>query len=380
VADHTGASSPAGLEVAISRGVNAFVPDDLPPSVSWTPELLLTLSDADRALGELAGLGRNLPNPRLLIRPFMNREAVLSSRIEGTQANVTDLYAFEAGHQITTHTYADVQEVSNYVRALEYGLERIKELPISLRLIREIHAILMRGVRGGHAAPGEFRKTQNWIGTKGCAIDAARFVPPPVPQMNVALAKLEGYIHAESDLPPLVRVGLTHYQIETIHPFADGNGRIGRLLTVLQLINLNLLPLPLLYLSAYFERHREAYYDHLLSVSRHSTWERWLVFFLTGVAEQSRDAIRRAAALQDLQATWRNAVTQARSSSLLLRLVDSLFERPVLTIRQATELLGITYRSAQKNIEKLVELGILKQLPDAYPRIYTAPGVLAAVD
>ncbi|MET0398188.1 MAG: Fic family protein [Longimicrobiaceae bacterium] len=373
----------AGSLAIVGKGAgayHAFVPAPLPPQLPWGPELSSALSDADRALGELAGLGRNLPNPQLLMRPFMNREAVLSSRIEGTQADVSDLYAFEAGQRTKT-TLEDVQEVRNYVRALQYGIERMESLPVSLRLIRELHEQLMQGVRGGLAAPGQFRMNQNWIGRPGCTREEAVYVPPPVPEMNRSLQQLEAYLQDDTLYPPLVRLGLMHYQFEAIHPFFDGNGRIGRLLIVLLLVHWKLLPLPLLYLSAYFEKNREEYYERLLAVSERGEWLQWLLFFLRGVADQARDAILRATRLQELQVRWRNQLTQTRASALSLRLVDSLFEAPLLTIPSASELLQVTYRAAQGNVQKLVNAGIVRQVnPGAgYGKVFVASEILKIV-
>ena len=360
----------------------AFVPNPLPPQIDFDRSLVSVLSQADRALGELAGLGRTLPNPNLLIRPFIRREAVLSSRIEGTQADVADLYAYEARQLAlplaqSAASDTDVREVFNYVRALEHGLERLSALPVSLRLIREVHAILMKGVRGEFATPGEFRHTQNWIGRPGCTLEDATYVPPPVMEMQQALGDLEKYLHSDDALPPLVRLALIHYQFEAIHPFIDGNGRIGRLLLSLLLINWNLQPVPLLYLSAYFERQRDAYYDRLLAVSERGAWNEWLKFFLQGVADQSRDAIARARQIQDLQTQWREQLTQTRSSALLLRLVDYLFESPFISVAQAQRQLNIAYNSAQRHIARLVEAGILQPVKDSgYGRVYVAPAVL----
>ena len=364
----------------------AFVPYPLPPALEFDPELVQVLSEADRALGELAGLGRTIPNPHLLISPFMRREAVLSSRIEGTQADITDLYAYEAGQLSLPGikpppSVADTLEVLNYVRAIEYGLERLNTLPVSLRLIRELHERLMTGVRGQEATPGEFRRSQNWIGQAGCTLNEAAFVPPPVNEMHEALGAFEKYLHREPpDYPPLMRLAFIHYQFETIHPFLDGNGRIGRLLISLLLVHWNLLPLPLLYLSAYFEHYRQAYYEHLLAVSQSGAWREWLLFFLHGVAEQARDATRQAKQLQDLQQEWRQRLTQARASTLLLRLMDSLFELPMLTIPQAQRALDVSYRSAQQNVEKLVQAGILKQWGQAsYGKWFFAEEILLAI-
>jgi Fic family protein len=355
----------------------AFIPAPLPPAIEMDLDLVRALSAADRAIGELAGLGRNMPNPRLFIRPFMTREAVLSSRIEGTQADIEDVYAFEAGHP---EHHSDVQEVANYVHALEYGLDRISTLPISLRLMREMHARLMRGVRGEYATPGEFRTSQNWIGRGGDPLSRAVFVPPPPHEMRAALGSLEMYLHAEDQYPPLIRIGLIHYHFEAIHPFVDGNGRIGRLLISLLLVHWGLLPLPLLYLSAYFERNRETYYALLLAVSERGAWKEWLTFFMAGIAEQAQDAIHRARKLQDLQVQWRNQMTAAHASTMLLRLVDTLFESPFLTIPQAAEVLDMTYQGANRNVEKLVSAGILRRLsPNQHHKFFVADRILRVV-
>ena len=380
--------SPSGHVIQVGQGdaaYSAFVPHSLPPPLAFDAPLIRQLSDADRALGELAGLGRALPNPHLLINPFIRREAVLSSRIEGTQADLINVYAFEAGQLALpglkpTASEADVREVLNYVRALEYGMERVRTLPISLRLMRELHLRLMDGVRGNQATPGEFRHTQNWIGAPGCTLNDATFVPPPLEEMQIALDALEKYLHAEEDTPPLVRLAFIHYQFEAIHPFIDGNGRIGRLLISLLSVHWDLLPLPLLYLSAFFEKHRDAYYALLMAVSARGAWREWVAFFLRGVAEQARDAVSRARRLQDLQLEWRKRLTSARASALLLRLADELFESPVITIQQAREHLKITYPSAQKNIQKLVDAQVLRPLRGAaYGKTFVADAIFRII-
>ncbi len=364
----------------------AFVPDPLPPRLVLDTTLVGVLSEADRGLGMLAGLGRMLPNPQLLIDPFIRREAVLSSRIEGTQSEIADLYAFEAGQLYLPGLYPappsrdDVQEVLNYIAALHYGLERMQSLPISRRLFCELHEHLMQGVRGQHATPGAFRQIQNWIGPAGATVTEARFVPPPVAEMQRCLDELEQYINATCVYPPLIRIGLIHYQFEAIHPFRDGNGRIGRLLISLLLQQWELLPLPLLYLSAFFERNRGSYADLLLAVSQRGAWNEWLTFFLQGVAAQSHDAIDRARRLQDLQQQWRAQLTQARASALPLRLADSMFTLPVVTIPQAEKLLGVTYHSARRTVEKLVAAGMLRQVGEGtYGKLFIAEAVLKIV-
>lgn len=377
--------SPSGRLVRAGQGTAAywaFVPNPLPPNLDLSRDLVRTLSEADRALGELAGLGRSLANPHLLINPFIRREAVLSSRIEGTQASIADLYAYEAGQLplpgLAEANVADVREVANYVHALEYALQRRETLPVSLRLVREMHQRLMTGVRGEHMTSGEFRKSPNWIGAPGCTLNEATYVPPPVDQMHEALTQLEHYLHAEDDpYPPLVRLAFIHYQFEAIHPFLDGNGRVGRLLVGLLLVHWGLLSLPLLYLSAYFEAHRDDYYRLLLAVSEQGAWQPWVQFFLQGVARQAEDAVSRIRRLQQLHVEWRERLSLARTSALSLRLLDALFDTPFVTIRRAADILGVTYASAQQHVLRLVEAGILRQLGDSsYGRIFVAQEIL----
>jgi Fic family protein len=281
----------------------------------------------------------------------------------------------------------DVQEVHNYVEALDYGLERLKTLPVSLRLIREIHARLMADVRGKYLTPTvqttvhEFRRSQNWIGPAGSTLENAPYVPPPVDEMLQALDQLEKFIHAPSDLPPLVRTGLVHYQFEAIHPFLDGNGRVGRLLAILLLCEWGLMPQPLLYLSAYFDANRQEYYDRLLRVSQRGDWDGWLHFFLSGVSTQSLDAVKRIGRLQDLRSTYQNRLQTLRAAERLLQTVDVIFARPIISVRQVEAALQITYKSAQRYIERLVELGLLREITgQARNRLYSADEILRAID
>jgi Fic family protein len=373
--------SPAGRLVRSPSGYWAFVPNPLPPEIPWTVELIALLSEADRALGELAGLGRLLPNPHLLIRPFVRREAVLSSRIEGTQASLSDLYAYEAGQLALFETTSDVREVYNYVRALEYGLEQLQDLPLSLRLIREMHALLLEGVRGERLTPGEFRRSQNWIGPAGCTLEEAPFVPPPVAEMQEALDAFEKFLHQPLSLPPLVRLGLIHYQFEAIHPFLDGNGRMGRLLITLLLCAWELLPQPLLYLSAYFEAHRQDYYDLLLAVSQKGAWKEWLTFFLLGVKEQARDAVSRSRRLQILREKYRERLQTARAAARLLQVVDFLFAQPVFTVKRVGDTLGVDFSVAQRYVSHLEEEGLVEEITgQARNRIYRASELLKAIE
>jgi Fic family protein len=374
-------NSSAGRVVQTPQGYWSFIPNPLPPEIQWSGQLIALLSEADRAVGELAGLGRSLPNPHLLVRPFIHREAVLSSKIEGTQASLDDLYAYEAVQTSFLERNSDVREVQNYVRALDFGLNQLGRLPISLRLFKETHAILMEGVRGEEFSPGEFRRHQNFIGKPGSTIETATFVPPLVTEMHQALDELEKFLHAPSDLPPLVRLGLVHYQFEAIHPFADGNGRIGRLLLVLLLCAWGLLPQPILYLSPYFESHRQEYYDFLLAVSRDGIWEDWLNYFLNGVVIQAQDAVLRIRRLQDLREAYRVRFQNLRSAGRLLQVVDLLFEMPILTIQQVRLRLDVHFPAAQTYVEQLEKAGVLREITGrARDRVYRAEEILRAIE
>ena len=349
-----------GRPIKTAQDYWAFVPKPLPPALEIDWDLANTLSEADRSLSELSGVARTLPNPHLLIAPFVRREAVLSSRIEGTQAGFSDLLFFEAAPSAKP-PIEDVKEVANYVSALEHGLARLKDLPVSLRLLREMHERLMHGVRGDSMTPGEFRRSQNWIGPPGCTLADAAFVPPPVAEMTQALSDFEKYLHEPPVLPPLVRLALIHYQFEAIHPFLDGNGRIGRLLITLLLCVEGLLPQPLLYLSAFFEHHRQEYYRLLMAVSQSDSWTPWIAYFLRGIAEQSSDAVKRANLLLSLRQRYREKMQSARSSALLLQMVDDLFSTPALDVSGASKRLNVTPRAAQLNVDKLIKSGILKE-------------------
>lgn len=369
-----------GRVIYTPNGYWAFVPDPLPPAIHWSGEMLNALSEAERQLGYLASLADTLPSPYILIQPFIHREAVLSSRIEGTRASLEDLYHFEARQLSFLKDTTDVREVQNYSKTLNYGLERLSSLPISLRLMREIHGKLMEGVRGEYLTPGEFRRSQNWIGPAGSTINSATLVPPPVDEMHIALAELENFIHSASDLPKLVQAGLIHYQFEAIHPFLDGNGRLGRLLVTLLLIEWGLISHPLLYLSAFFETHRLEYYDNLLAVSQHGNWEKWLRFFLRGVSSQSIDATRRIERLGTLRTHYRELLSDERAGVRLLEALDALFERPILTIHQLESALGVPYLSARRYIEKLIKKGIIREITGhTRNRVYRADDILEAL-
>jgi Fic family protein len=368
--------SAPGKLIRSPSGHWTFEPAPLPPAIKFDIGLVNQLSEADHALGELAGIGRMLPNPHLLIRPFLRREAILSSRIEGTVARLEQLLLFELQTQDKDQP-EDVAEVANYVNALEYGLARLKTLPICLRLLCEIHERLLEGVRGADKRPGQFRNCQVMIGRKDQSLEDARFVPPDPTRLPSLLGELEKFLNAPGDLPIIVQLALAHYQFETIHPFMDGNGRIGRLLITLMLCAQGCLPQPLLYLSAYLEKNSEAYKDHLLDVSQTGNWTEWIRFFAQGVAEQSLDAIRRAKRIIDLWQHYRQSVQETYQSVNLLRLIDELIVSPFITIRRAQEVLAVSYTAAQNNIENLEITGILVETTNRYRnRIYVAQDIL----
>jgi Fic family protein len=352
----------------------AFVPAPLPPKLEWTPRLIRALSDADRLIGKLAGEGGRLPNPHVLMRPFVKREAVLSSKIEGTQATLGEMLAAEAGVAVD-RSPEDLREVGNYVVALEHGIIRLKELPLCVRIVRELHEKLMTGVRGHQATPGRFRKIQNWIGKPGSTPATASFVPPPPEAVEDCLAAWERFIH-DSDLPPLVTIALAHYQFEAIHPFLDGNGRVGRLLITLFLIERQVLPTPLLYLSAFFEAARRDYYEGLRGVSEHGAWSDWIEYFLLGVARMSEDALSRASRMNGKLAEWQKTVA-GDSTNAPLRVVELLAANPFITAKGAAEKLSFAFTTAQRAIERLDRLGIVKQVGDAKrDRVYCAKALL----
>lgn len=364
----------------------AFVPAPLPPKLNLDDAgLWMTLSRADRAIAELSGLGRAIPNPHILVAPFLRREAVLSSRIEGTQTGIAELYAYEAGQLSlpgldTGAKREDAREVANYVVALQHGIASLPGLPVSLRLIRELHALLMAGVRGEDKAPGRFRQVVNYIGSPDTGIGEAEFVFPPPHELPEALDAFERYVHAEGTYPPLVQLALIHYQFETIHPFVDGNGRIGRLLISLLAIAWNLLPEPLLYLSAYFQRHRSEYVSRLRAVSQRGEWREWILFFLQGVSTEALDAVARAKRLQDLQAEWRRLAQSRLSSVNAVSVVDMLFEQPTVQSGDVVRRCGVTPPTARSILGQLEELRLLERIPGSErPRRYWATEIIAAI-
>lgn len=361
------------------EGYHAFFPNPLPREISLSPSIILELEEATAGLHRLAGVGRLLPNPELLIGPHLRLEAVLSSRIEGTEATMSDLLRYEVEDRSSMP--GDVVEVANYIGALHYGLDRLKNgFPLVLRLIREIHERLLYGVRGDFQTPGEFRRSQNWVGPPGCLLQDATFVPPPVDEMKDALGDLERFLNEPGRLPLLVQVAMAHYQFEAIHPFLDGNGRVGRLVIPLVLCERGVLDKPLLYMSAYFERNRIAYYDQLLTTSQCGDLSGWLSFFLNGVALQSRDAEERTVRLVDAQAQLRAKLLDQGRSLTVIRLAGILFSSPYVTAPDLVRQLGVTFPTAQRAIETLVEEEVLLELTGrSRDRLYYSPTIYAAV-
>ncbi|RMD58167.1 Fic family protein [Candidatus Parcubacteria bacterium] len=358
-------SNRAGRYITQPAGYRAFYPASLPPEPPAKIEgnLRTLLSQADRALGRLDGSITTLPNPDLFIMMYVRKEAVLSSQIEGTQSSLQDVLAAEA-KVFSDTTPRDVDEVINYVRAMNYGLARLRALPVSVRLIREIHQVLLENVRGRHATPGELRRSQNWIGPSGCTIAEATFVPPPPNIVPEALGQLERFLHTEDDLPLLIKIGLAHAQFETIHPFLDGNGRIGRLLITFLLTERGVLQKPVLYLSHYFKRHRQAYYDHLQNIRDTGDWESWLAFFLKGVAEVSNQAAKTAREILQLRESHRLAITErlGRATGNGHKVLEHLYEHPVISVKNVQTITGTTYAAANQLVGRFVELGILEEI------------------
>lgn len=347
----------AGRYIRQPTGYRAFIPTPLPPKppLHIDTEMQHLLSEADRALGRLEGSIQTLPNPNLFVFMYVRKEAALSSQIEGTQASISDLLKAEA-EVFSAGAPRDVDEVLNYVKAMNYGLARLESLPLSTRLIKEIHERLLEGVRGRSQQPGDLRRSQNWIGPQGCTLSNATFIPPPHLEAEIALGDLEKFIHADDQsLPPLIRIGLAHSQFETIHPFLDGNGRIGRLLITFFLCEKGILQKPVLYLSHFFKENRQEYYEHLQRVRDKGEWENWLKFFLRGVGAVAAQATQTARNIVALRETHRALVLDKFGSSgaNAIRLLEQLYRRPTITVNGAKDLLGISYPNANNLIDKL---------------------------
>ncbi len=346
-------------------GYRAFIPAPLQsvPPLDLGGRLRDSLSEADYALGRLDGAVLILPNPDLFVFMYVRKEAVLSSQIEGTQSSLQDLLTAEA-KLLNPQGPTDVSEVANYVKAMNHGLARLADLPVSVRLIREIHEVLLKDVRGGRLATGELRTTQNWIGPAGCTLSEATFVPPPPHEVPQALADLERFLHHDDPPPALILVGLAHAQFETVHPFLDGNGRVGRLLISFLLTERKLLGRPVLYLSHFFKQHRTEYYERLQAVRDDGDWEGWLVFFLRGVAEVSREATDTAAAILRMREKFRSKINEGlgRAAGNGQRVMDKLFDHPIVTVARVRQWLGVTPPAANNFVSRLVGIGLLREI------------------
>lgn len=377
------ADSAPGRLVPTTHGALAFLPDPLPRAIPLPPGTVRRLAAAERAIGRLSGATLQEFNPYLVSSPLLHREAILSSRMEGTITTPEQLVLLEAEEADAVRRPSadeDTTEVLNYVRAMQHALGRLQSLPISLRLIQEIHRVLLSGVRGDREDPGAFRRSQNFIGTGiGSRIEDARFVPPPINHLDDCLNQFEAYLHDDSlEDPFLVQLALAHYQFETIHPFRDGNGRVGRLLIPLLMIAKDRLDAPILYLSAYFERNRDAYVDLLLEVSQKGSWVRWIDFFLDGVTESARESTRQATALLELRQQYHRRFQAYRSSARVIRLIDELFQSPSITIRRAAAILDITPQGAANNIHKLEEAGVIREITGgSRNQVFVADRILA---
>ena len=368
----------AGRVVRARGGYHAFIPAPLPPKLTYDDDLVLRLSRADAALSELSGLGRHLPNPHLLIAPYVRREAVLSSRIEGTTTSLAELLLEEIAAGSTRRDPDDVREVRNYVTALEYGVTRLRTLPLSLRLVRELHARLMKGVRGEHATPGEFRRTQNWVGGSRSTRETAVYVPPPPEFLMETLGAWETFLHERGRIPDLVQCALMHEQFEAIHPFLDGNGRVGRLMITLFLIERGRLTQPLLYLSAYIERHRREYYERLQAVRTDGDWTGWLRFLLVGVEEIAREAVGQASRLLGLRERWRERLRNYPKAS---QLIDGLLVNPYMSVARAQRILRVSNPTARQAVARLEKVGMLTEITGReWGRLYLARPILRVIE
>ncbi|HEY9229772.1 MAG TPA: Fic family protein [Gemmatimonadaceae bacterium] len=387
----TASATRAGRYVRQPTGYRAFLPAPLPPDppVALERELQGLLSRADRALGRLDGSVVTLPNPDLLVFMYVRKEAVLSSQIEGTQSSLQDLLAAEAELFEPAELPRDVDEVINYVDAMRHGLARLDELPVSVRLIKEIHQRLLTGVRGDRLTPGELRRSQNWIGPAGAGLAQASFIPPPPEEVPGALGDLEKFLHTDDDLPLLVRIGMAHAQFETIHPFLDGNGRVGRLLITFLLTERGALHKPVLYLSHYFKQNRSEYYDRLQAIRVRGDWEGWLAFFLRGVEQVSLEATETSRRVLALRERHRAAITEhlGRTAANGHKVHEALFHRPIVTVGIVQEMTGVTFAAANQLVSRLAAIGVLREITgysrnrrfryDEYVRLFLNDGEAA---
>ncbi|NTU59242.1 MAG: Fic family protein, partial [Chlorobiaceae bacterium] len=358
-------SARSGRYVKQINGYRAFIPAPLPPDppIIINDGLQVLLSQADRALGRLDGSIQTLPHPDLFVFMYVRKEAVLSSQIEGTQSSLQDVLAAEA-RVLSPDRPKDVNEVVNYVNAMNYGIERLASLPVSVRLIREIHRKLLHGVRGSHLTPGDLRTSQNWIGPSGCTLNEATFVPPPPHEVLQKMGELEKFLHENARLPLLIKIGLAHAQFETIHPFLDGNGRVGRLLITFLLCEQHVLLKPVLYLSYYFKKNRQTYYEKLQAVRDNGLWEEWLAFFLQGVIEVSSQATQTARRVLSLREEHRSLITEnfGRAAANGHRVLEHLYLHPILSVVEVQDLIGTTYPAANDLVSRMEVGGILREI------------------
>lgn len=353
----------SGHYVKQPTGYRAFIPKELPPTLNLDTALQTRLSSADRALGRLDGSIQTLPDPELFVLMYVRKEAVLSSQIEGTQSSLTDVLNAEA-EILDPDSPRDVYEVLNYIQAMYHGLNRISDVPVSVRLIKEIHEILLRNVRGQHSEPGELRTSQNWIGPANSSITDAVYIPPPAYEMLNALSSWEKYIHEEDELPLLVKIGLLHAQFETIHPFLDGNGRVGRLLITFLLCEKQVLLKPVLYLSYYFKQNRTQYYELLQNIRDNGAWLDWLNFFLTGIAEVSREATETARSIVELRERHRSIIQEkfGRTAANGLKVLEHLYTRPIISVQTIVDLVGVSFTAANQLMERFLSEGMLEEI------------------
>jgi Fic family protein len=354
----------AGRYVKQPTGYSAFVPKPLPPNppIKYDEQMQALLSKADRAIARLDGMVMVLPNPDLFIAMYVKKEALLSSQIEGTQASFEGILKFEADMK-PKDDINEIKDVVNYVKALNYGVERLVEIPLSLRLIKEIHKILLKDTRRSSINLGEFRTAQNWIGPAGATLASAIFVPPPVHMVLPSMGELEKFFHERTSIPPLIKIALIHAQFETIHPFVDGNGRIGRLLITFYLLWNEILSKPILYLSFFLKKNREKYYDLLMKVREEGAWEDWIKFFLSGISETSEEAAQTAKEIIRLKEDLLKKIYEKSISSMYsVKLIDLLFEIPVIDVRMILKEIKMHKDTAAQLLKKFEDAGIIKEI------------------
>ena len=378
-------STPNGEFIENRDGDRSFLPNKIPPvKITYDEEIVTLVGDANLRLGNLRGLGETIPNPALLIVPYLKREAVSSSKIEGTQATMSDLFRYEVGEKLdeTTKSTLRIKEVNNYVDAFNYSYDHVqKNNSLNLDLIKEAHHILMNEVRGGDMNPGEFRTSQNWLGKENSEIHDAVYVPPPPDKLISLLKNLEDFIEEPPNrMQPLIQAAILHYQFEAVHPFIDGNGRIGRLLSSLFLSKYDILPKPLLYLSAFFERNKTDYDKKLLVVSQKSKWKDWIKFFLTAIIEQADETTNHIQQILRLRTQYEEVLRTDRRNSAF-RLIDRLFANPYITAKMVSQHLSCSTPAAQRALDSLVQLGILEETGERVDRsrLYVAREILSVL-